>query len=113
MTSASAPAGEGQRRDVGDPAGGVLERPLQPLAHRPSVPAHVEDEPQVDAGGDQPEADQVEVALLEPLRQRAGIATRLAQPRTRTAWPSATADGLASGQGGAACDGACVSRAWT
>ena len=33
-----APAGERQRRHVGDPARGVLERPLQPLPHRAPRP---------------------------------------------------------------------------
>ena len=78
-----APPGEGQRRDVRDPAGGVLERPLQPLADRSSVPTDVEDETQVDAGRHQSEPDQVEVALLEPFGQGVRITACLAQPRTR------------------------------
>ena len=44
-SSPPAPPGEGQRRDVRDPAGGVLERPLQPLADRSSVPTDVRTKP--------------------------------------------------------------------
>ena len=106
-----APTGEGQRRDVRDPAGGVLERPLQPLAHRSSVPADVEDATQVDAGRHQPEPDQVEVALLEPFGQGVRITTRLAQPRARPR-PRRDRAGLRRA-GRAACDGACVSEEWT
>ena len=78
-----APTGERQRRDVRDPPRNVLERSLQPLSHGPSVPTNVEDEAQVDPGGHQPQSDEIEMALFEPLRQGARIATRLAQPRAR------------------------------
>ena len=82
-----APAGEGQRHHVGDPARGVLERPLEPLPYRPPVPTHVEDATQVDAGGHQPESDHIEVALLQPGDQRACITKRgarsVARPRPR------------------------------
>ncbi len=47
----------------------VLEPGLEAVADLATVPAEEEDEAEVDAGGDQEEADQVEMALLQPLGQ--------------------------------------------
>ena len=47
----------------------VLEAGFDPVADLAALPAEEEDEDEVDAGGDQEESDQVEVALLEPGRQ--------------------------------------------
>ena len=52
-----------------DPADQVFEPGFEPVADLAAVPAEEQHEGQVDAGGDQEEADQVEVALLQPLGQ--------------------------------------------
>jgi hypothetical protein len=70
-----APGGECDRRHVCDLPGDVLEPGLEPATDAAAVPAEVEDERQIDAGGDEAEADHVVVALLEPFGEAAGVAS--------------------------------------
>ena len=58
--------GEDPRADRAEQVG---EPGLDPVADLAAFPAEEEDEDEVDAEGDQEEADQVEVALLQPGRQ--------------------------------------------
>ncbi len=67
--------GEEHRERVGDGADGPRQGHLDPRAGRTPVPARVEDEPEVEAEGEQAESDQVEMALLE-LTPGGGLARR-------------------------------------
>ena len=66
-----APAGERDRRHIGDPAGEVGERVGDPAADDSPVPAEVEDQRQVDRRREQPEPDDVVVTLLEAVDELA------------------------------------------
>ena len=75
-----AAAGEQHRRRVGDGAARPGQPDLEAGPAEPSVPARVEDEPQVEGRREQSEADQVEMALLELARRPDARRRPCAQP---------------------------------
>jgi hypothetical protein len=79
-----APARDGERHQVRDATGCVGERGLQGVAHRAAVPTDVENESQVDRDRDQAQADQVEMALLEPAQELPGARPLGPRPRARS-----------------------------
>ena len=80
-----APAGEGDRREIGDPSGEKRQAVLEPRAHPPSVPAEIGDEGEKDPSRDQRQAQEVEMALLQALERRPGVGARLARGLARRA----------------------------
>ena len=81
----TSPGAERDRDHIGDPAERLREPLGDPAADPAAVPAEVEDEGEVDGRGDQGEADDVVVALLEPLDQVARVAARSASAAGRPA----------------------------
>jgi hypothetical protein len=61
-----APSGDRDRHQVRHPPRCVRERARKRVADRAAVPAHVEHAPQVHGDRDHAEADQIQMALLEP-----------------------------------------------
>ena len=96
------PGSERDRDDVGDLAGAVLEPGGKPAADATAVPVHVEDECEKDRRGDERQADDVVVALLEALDGVAQVP------------PTLSRSGLASGLAcaGGACRRTARARLW-